>query len=756
MKSAFSFVFPLFRIMASRLSRILVAGVFLAGMATHLLPAAESSHARWYQGDREGVIQDLSRLLEESPQDQELRLSLLVLLCEAGERTRALEVAADLEAPYEEERLLVELLLGASDPDLPFSGPGPGPGSESESEAESASASGSCDNGTGQCFFLEGLGAFLAGRTGEAREALQKAVTREEHLPYGYFLLGQIFLDNLEWTSAAEAFRTALGQDANLTAAFKPLALADYARGERAQAYERLQRAALSLPWSEEIREVLARWEEAHPELLVARQADVQKRRSIAEPPRVATRQDELLEIPRIRVALAEGLRSVYLKAGGDFRIVRVPSDLVYYPAAERLEILQELLAEDPLARGAEGMVLEISLDPAEGVLVLQEEGAGEPLLRAAGPLRLVYDDPGSTTIVFDLAYGKGQFSAGREDRSYRGDMELFPRPDEGRGEFSLINDLDVEEYLFSVVPSEMPAWWPEEALKAQAVAARSYTLHRRSRFHHRGFDLQSSVISAYYRGVAGEHPRTTRAVEKTEGYVLARGGRVIDAVYSANSAGFTESSESVWGSVTSLVSVVDPHFSFDEDYRSPGQVFRWIRSRPESYSSHPDYASASAYRWTLAVSRQEIEARSAAAGADIGSLLRVLPGSRGRSGRVEAVRLVGTRGETEVRRDAIRSRLGGLRSNLFVVIPFFFSSSVDGSEGAGSFGSDEEDLLPEYFVFQGAGWGHGVGLCQTGSAGFAARGGSFREILAHYYPENELTRWYGGDHAREGSGGAD
>ncbi|POQ98595.1 hypothetical protein AU468_12680 [Alkalispirochaeta sphaeroplastigenens] len=719
-----SFVGFLFGAGASRFI-FLVAGMVLAGAS--LLSASEQGSARWYQGDREGAIRDISLLLEESPRDQELRLSLLVLLCEAGERTRALEVAADLEAPYQEERRLVELLLGAPGANSPAS-----PCGESDPGGENSPDS-------GQCFFLEGLAAFLAGQPDQARQALEEALAREEHLPYAHFLLGHIHLEHLEWTPAAEAFQRALRQDANLTAAFRPLALADYARGERARAYERLQRAAIALPWNEEIGELLTRWEEEHPELALARTTGAAERRTIAEPPRVAVRQEENLEIPRIRIALAEGLRAVHLKTGGDFRIFPVPSDLVYYPAAERLEILGEVLAGEPLARGKGGMVLEVSLDSRGEELVLQEEGAQEPLFRGAGPLRLVYDDPGSTTIVFDLAYGEGQFSAGREDRSYRGDMELFPRPGEARGVFTLINDLDTEEYLLSVVPSEMPAWWPEEALKAQAVAARSYTLHGRSRFHHRGFDLQSSVISAYYRGVAGEHPRTTRAVEETEGYVLLRNGRVIDAVYSANSAGFTESSESVWGSVTSLVSVVDPQLSLDGEYRSPGEVLRWIRSRPESYSSHPDFASASAYRWTLAVSRREIEARSAAAGADIGSLRRVLPGSRGTSGRVETVRLVGTRGETEVRRDAIRSRLGGLRSNLFVVIPFFLPGAGEAEDAEG------EEPLPEYFVFQGAGWGHGVGLCQTGAAGFAARGGSFREILAHYYPENELSRRYGG-----------
>ena len=246
-----------------------------------------------------------------------------------------------------------------------------------------------------------------------------------------------------------------------------------------------------------------------------------------------------------------------------------------------------------------------------------------------------------------------------------------------------MINRLSVEEYLYSVVPSEMPAWWPAAALEAQAIAARSYTLYPRNRFAERGFDLLSSVTSAYYPGVTNEHPRTTTAVDATRGRVLQDGSRPLDAVYSANHAGYAEAAGSVWGWPNSLVVTSDPLLPALETYRSPAEVYQWLITRPDSYSGRPPYAGRSSYRWNLLVPRETIEQRLADSGQPVGTVTRIAPGPRGITGRVESVTIYGSRGETEVRRDAIRSRLGGLRSNLFVVSAYLGPAVPDGPGSA-------------------------------------------------------------------------
>ena len=130
-----------------------------------------------------------------------------------------------------------------------------------------------------------------------------------------------------------------------------------------------------------------------------------------------------------------------------------------------------------------------------------------------------------------------------------------------------------------------------------------------------------------------------------------------------------------------------------------------------------------SAYRWRLIVGREEIEARI---GADIGRVESITTMGRGSSGRVEKVLVKGSDREITVSGDRIRSRLGGLRSNLFIVIPKYLP-----------------DGTVDSFLFAGAGWGHGVGMCQSGAAGMAALGFSAEEILNHYYPLAEIIKEY-------------
>ncbi len=165
------------------------------------------------------------------------------------------------------------------------------------------------------------------------------------------------------------------------------------------------------------------------------------------------------------------------------------------------------------------GQVLVARLGDAQVELA---DPSGQVLLRSTGPLRLSYADPADTTILFDVQYGQGSFWAGNEDRLYRGAIELDPRA-EG---LTVVNLLSVEEYLYSVLPSEMPSHWPQACLQAQAVAARSYTLANLGRFAARGFDLLGSVASAAYRGAGAETPAVREAVDATRGLVLMAGGK--------------------------------------------------------------------------------------------------------------------------------------------------------------------------------------------------------------------------------------
>lgn len=560
----------------------------------------------------------------------------------------------------------------------------------------------------------------LAGKSEAALELLGEAAELAPHFPYAYLLRGELLLRGGAYAQAVEYLEDALEQDRNLTGALLPLARANRALGREAEAFQILRRAEVALPWNEEIPELRVAWEKESPHLVARQEAEGARRRLVAVPPVVDAELQDLEAIPRLRVGLAEGLNSLYIKVGGEFVVLESAPGLGELEPEERLGALQPYLEKPPLFAGEAGRVIEVTYQDGRIILLDQEE---EPLLISPAPLRLIYREPGRTTTLFDLTYGEGQFFGGREDRSYRGVLEIIPGSEDG---FTLVNELNVEEYLYSVVPSEMPAYWPKEALKAQAVAARSYTLHRRRRYRSRGFDLLSSVASAHYSGVTGEHPRTTEAVRETRGELLITKGRILDAVYSANSAGYTESSESVWGSPTPLVAVSDPLLPPLDRPRTPLTLYSWLLDRPESYSSKERFSSPSAYRWKILVPRQEIERRLARRGQSVGTVQAVFPGPRGITGRVESVTIRGSEGETRILRDAVRSALGGLRSNLFVAAPRL-----------------DADGVPQDFLFEGAGWGHGVGMCQSGAAGMAEAGQTHSEILGHYYPESELEKEY-------------
>ncbi|WP_051276065.1 SpoIID/LytB domain-containing protein [Desulfovirgula thermocuniculi] len=300
------------------------------------------------------------------------------------------------------------------------------------------------------------------------------------------------------------------------------------------------------------------------------------------------------------------------------------------------------------------------------------------------------------------------------ERRRYRGNMEL--RAD-GQG-ITAINRLPLEEYLYAVVPSEMPAYWPPEALKAQAVAARSYALVSRSGNSGQAYDLLADQRSQVYRGYDAEHPAATRAVEETRGVVLTYRNQVASAVFHSSSGGYTENSEDVWAKKV--------------DY---------LRSRPDPYDRHP---SNPHYNWSVTYTAEQLKEQLASRGYRFGQVYDLEVLERTSSGaRVKALRVIGTdeqgkplvveigRDPTKARADEVRRALG-LKSALFTLEKTY--SAAPGQQPRRLAG----------VTFRGSGWGHGLGMSQYGALGLAEKGYSYQEILSYYYPGTALAPNYG------------
>ena len=321
---------------------------------------------------------------------------------------------------------------------------------------------------------------------------------------------------------------------------------------------------------------------------------------------------------------------------------------------------------------------------------------------------------------------------------TYRGTMRVHTGSSSG---VTLTNVLPLEEYLYGVVACEMPASWPEEALKAQAVAARTYAVNAMRSPRSPGvFDLCCTTMSQVYGGITREHPRTTTAVDATRGEVLLHEGRIINAFYHSTSGGHTEHSEIVWVSYLGYARGVP---DYDQD------------------SPH--------YRWTVAYTPQDVGTLLGRRGFSVGTVTAIEPrGQQGASGRWTHYNVVGTQGSVRLTAERLRSILG-LRSTLFEVrygvastapltsvFPNYRTAFVYGAD-PGRFraqsissyyvmGADDEVTsinwptvlsaygTPDAMEFAGGGWGHGVGMSQYGARGMANLGYTYRQILTHFY----------------------
>lgn len=272
--------------------------------------------------------------------------------------------------------------------------------------------------------------------------------------------------------------------------------------------------------------------------------------------------------------------------------------------------------------------------------------------------------------------------------RAYRGRVEIRKQGDG----LLVINDLDIEDYLRGVVASEVPHDWGYEALKAQAVAARTYALYQKRTSGSRAYHMFATVASQVYIGRAGERPRAARAVRDTKGVVIVYDGEIIPAFYHASCGGHTENAFELWGLDAPYLRGVDC-----------------------------DCQEISRYGlWEKRVGKSQIMDALQRQGFAVDGILGMDIKGITPAGRVREVVIRSPQGKKYIPAELLRAAVGN------AVIPsVFFELAVEGDEA----------------VFSGRGMGHGVGLCQWGAEQMAETGHDFEAILAHYYPGTILTR---------------
>ena len=377
----------------------------------------------------------------------------------------------------------------------------------------------------------------------------------------------------------------------------------------------------------------------------------------------------------------------------------------------------------------------------------------------------LLSAEEGASFTVFDVKIGIDFHWQRSQEQSFRGNLFLSAGSDSS---FNLINEISLEDYLESVISSEMSAAAPLEFLKAQAITARSWLMAMLSRkkinataandspsteneiiiWHdvndHRGFDVCADDHCQRYQGITkiiSENVHT--AIKDTRGLFLVYAGEICDARYYKSCGGQTERFSTVWEdkSPDYLKSVTDD-VGQHPPIQSEAQAEGWLTGRPQAFCDTTDkellgkilpafdQETLDFYRWQVIYKRQDLEEIiRKKSGIDFGTLQNIIPLERGPSGRIYKLKIEGSKRtvivgkELEIRRWLSKSHL---LSSAFVVS---MKSMADGSV--------------ESFTLTGGGWGHGVGLCQIGAAVMATKGFKAEEILAHYFTNASLQKLY-------------
>lgn len=384
--------------------------------------------------------------------------------------------------------------------------------------------------------------------------------------------------------------------------------------------------------------------------------------------------------------------------------------------------------------------------------------------------------DPGIESFLLrDVTIGVQFHWQRKEKQRFTGSLKLLKE----NGKITVINILALENYLFSVVSSEMSSKSSLQLLKAHAIVSRSWVLSQLQktkvvqsaqgkkdavvsetiqdseeiikwydRLDHTSFDVCADDHCQRYQGITKIFTENARkAVVQTKGIVLMENDIVCDTRYSKSCGGISESFENVWEPVkfNYLSSVIDYKFepeNYDLDFSQEKNAVKWIKGNPASYCNTDDKKVLSQvlldydqetidfFRWKVEYTQLELaDIIAGKSGIDFGSIIDLEPVERGSSSRLIRLRISGTKKtiiigkELEIRRLLSPTHL--------------YSSAIV---------IEKENIvkdIPQKFIIYGAGWGHGVGMCQIGAAVMAERGHQFDEILLHYFKNARLKKIY-------------
>ncbi len=363
-----------------------------------------------------------------------------------------------------------------------------------------------------------------------------------------------------------------------------------------------------------------------------------------------------------------------------------------------------------------------------------------------------------------------------KEVQRFKGELKIIVEDDR----LTAINIIPIEDYLTSVISSEMSATASLELLKAHAVISRSWLLNKlkvangklkvimhpdnTANFElstlpsqlikwydheaHKNFDVCADDHCQRYQGITrASTPQAIEAVFATQGEVLMYEEEICDARFSKCCGGAFEEFQNCWENVKHPYLIGQRDSKTETrlpDLTKEVEADKWIRTSPAAFCNthnkqvlsqvlnNYDQETTDFYRWRVCYSQQELsELIHKRSGIEFGKIIDLIPVERGTSGRLVRLKIVGTLRtliigkELEIRRTLSSSHL---YSSAFVVDKEY---------------KEDEKEIPSRFILTGSGWGHGVGLCQIGAAVMGEQGYKYKEILSHYYPGSAIEQQY-------------
>jgi len=373
-----------------------------------------------------------------------------------------------------------------------------------------------------------------------------------------------------------------------------------------------------------------------------------------------------------------------------------------------------------------------------------------------SGPIKII--PVGSAKIV--VAFNGQKYY-------YRGSIEIDI--DKEHRKLNVINIINIEEYLYGVLKKEISPSWPQEALKAQAVAARTFAIFNMNKYIDEGYNICASTNSQVYGGVNHEDPLTNKAVDETQGVIMVYKGKPINAVYHSDSGGYTEDSENVWGSSLPYL-------------RSVKSIFEEKVTPPH-------------HTWSYSINEKDLAEKLQKQGYKINSIFSIESAKKSETGRINELILSADNNQViNIKTNDFRSLIGAdlIRSTLFIIEAIGRESNItediedkkeieDKEEQKESIKEileqkkdwtirellelmkknkqqeeveeQKEDIVPKVisaklnipltFLFSGSGNGHGVGMSQWGAYGMALQGSRYQDILKYYYQGIEIIKKY-------------